>query len=91
MLALEPGLPQNWEREGQALVPDELLGRVTSFVKVLAWGAIPISALLGGALTVWTGDVALVYGLLGALTVVVTGAFFFTPLGRYRQASAADR
>ncbi|CAN5642560.1 MFS transporter [soil metagenome] len=34
----------------QSLVPDELLGRVNSAHRALAWGAIPLGALLGGFL-----------------------------------------
>ncbi|MFN2489644.1 MAG: MFS transporter [Actinomycetota bacterium] len=34
----------------QSLVPDELLGRVNSAHRCLAWGAIPLGALLGGVL-----------------------------------------
>jgi MFS family permease len=73
----------------QALVPNELLGRVSTFAKVLAWGAIPVSALLGGVLIQWTRNVALIYALLGALTFVVTFAFLFTPLGRAKHYRAA--
>jgi predicted MFS family arabinose efflux permease len=32
------------------LVPDELLGRVRSVVKIVAWGTIPVGTLLGGVL-----------------------------------------
>src|SRR5262245_18565365 len=60
---------------GQMIVPNELLGRVTSFARVLAWGAIPISALIGGALIEWTKNVALVYGWRGGLTCVIIFGF----------------
>ena len=34
----------------QAVIPDRLLGRVNSVYRFFGWGAIPIGALLGGAL-----------------------------------------
>ena len=34
-----------------AITPDELLGRVRSTTKLVAWGAIPVGSLLGGVLT----------------------------------------
>jgi len=34
----------------QAIVPDRLLGRVTSVYRLLGWGAIPLGAVLGGFL-----------------------------------------
>jgi hypothetical protein len=69
----------------QAIVPNQLFGRVVTFARLLSWAAIPLSALIGAALIEWTQNVALVYAWLGGLTVVVTGAFFFTPLGRVKQ------
>jgi len=74
----------------QALVPNELFGRVVTFARLLSWVAIPASALIGGVLIEWTQNVALVYAWLGGLTVVITGAFFFTPLGRVKQYRAIE-
>jgi hypothetical protein len=48
---------------------------------VLAWSAIPLGALLGGWAIEVTDDVALVYAVIGALTVVIALAFRFTVLG----------
>ena len=59
--------------------------RVVTFACLLSWAAIPAGTLVGGALIEWTQDVALIYGWIGGLMVVITGAFFFTPLGRVRQ------
>jgi len=39
----------------QALTPADLLGRVNATARLLAWGAIPAGALLGGALGDWIG------------------------------------
>lgn len=67
----------------QAIVPNHLLGRVMSLAGVLAWSAIPLGALLGGAVIEWTGkaNVALVYGGIGIITILIPFAFSFTALG----------
>jgi MFS family permease len=66
----------------QAIVPDHLLSRVMSIAAVLAWSAIPAGALLGGWVISATGNVALVYGLIGILTICIAAFFrFFTALG----------
>ncbi|HWE63567.1 MAG TPA: hypothetical protein VHB98_17780, partial [Chloroflexota bacterium] len=46
-----------------------------------AWSAIPIGTLLGGWAIQRTGNVALVYGVIGVLTMLIPLCFFFTPLG----------
>lgn len=65
----------------QAIVPNHLLGRVLSIAGVLAWSAIPLGNLLGGLAITWTGDVALVYAVIGVLTVIIPLLFALTPLG----------
>jgi MFS family permease len=65
----------------QAIVPNHMLGRVMSIAGVLAWSAIPIGTMLGGWAIQRTGNVALVYGVIGALTVLIPFCFFFSPLG----------
>ena len=66
----------------QAIVPNNLLSRVLSIASVLAWSAIPAGALLGGWVISVTGNVALVYGLIGILTICIAAFFrFFTALG----------
>lgn len=65
----------------QAIVPNHLLGRVVSVASVLAWSAIPLGALLGGYAIERTGNVALVYAVIGALTVLIPLGFSFTALG----------
>jgi MFS family permease len=69
----------------QAIVPNDLLGRVISIAGVLAWSAIPLGALLGGLAIQWTRNVALVYGAIGVLTFLIPLAFLFTALGRAEQ------
>lgn len=66
----------------QAIVPEHLLGRVLSIASVLAWSANPVGALLGGLAIERTGNVSLVYVVIGVLTFTI--AFFFyvaSPLG----------
>ena len=65
----------------QAIVPNHLLGRVISIAGVLAWSAIPLGTLLGGLAITWTGDVALVYAVIGVLTGIIPLLFALTPLG----------
>jgi MFS family permease len=66
----------------QSIVPNELLGRVISVAGVIAWSAIPLGTLLGGYLIEQSGDVALIYALIGLATFTIAFAFRFTPLGR---------
>lgn len=66
----------------QSIVPDQLLGRVISIAGVLAWSAIPLGTLLGAFMVKWTGDVALVYAVIGGLLVLIAVGFAaFSPLG----------
>lgn len=65
----------------QAIVPNQMLGRVISIASVLAWSAIPLGSLLGGLLINQTHNVALVYGIIGALTILIPLGFSFTALG----------
>lgn len=65
----------------QAIVPNHLLGRVISIASVLAWSAIPLGSMLGGYAIERTGNVALVYAVIGVLTFLIPLAFSFTALG----------
>lgn len=65
----------------QAIVPNQMLGRVVSIASVLAWSAIPLGSLLGGVLINQTHNVALVYGIIGALVILIPCCFAFTALG----------
>ena len=65
----------------QAIVPNNMLGRVMSIAGVLAWSAIPLGALLGGYIINWTHNIALVYSIIGILTFLIALTFSFTPLG----------
>jgi MFS family permease len=55
----------------QRITPNALLGRVVTTTRMVGFAAIPLGALLGGWLIDATGDVALVYALVGSATVAV--------------------
>jgi MFS family permease len=66
----------------QAIVPEQLLGRVRSVAAVLAWSANPLGALVGAYAIERTGDVAFVYGAIGVATFLIPLYFYlFSPLG----------
>jgi hypothetical protein len=65
----------------QAIVPNAILGRVTSALNVMVNAANPLGALLGGLAIERTRNVALVYGAIGVLQTLIALAFYFTPLG----------
>jgi Transmembrane secretion effector len=65
----------------QAIVPNEMLGRVSSTLNVLVNAATPLGVLIGGLIIERTGNVALVYGAIGLLVFLIALAFSFTPLG----------
>ncbi|EID54166.1 MFS transporter [Saccharomonospora xinjiangensis] len=53
------------------LVPGELLGRVIGVWRTVAWGALPVGALLGGVTTRWLGSPSATFVLSGAGLLVV--------------------
>jgi predicted MFS family arabinose efflux permease len=55
-----------------SLIPDRLLGRVTSVILMLAWGSIPLGSLVAGALLEWLPPAWAVLSLAGVMTVVAT-------------------
>jgi MFS family permease len=69
----------------QTAVPNRLLGRVITFIRVLTWSVGSLGALLGGFAIIWTNNVALIYGVVGLLISGITLAFFLTPLGQSEQ------
>jgi MFS family permease len=66
----------------QAIIPNELLGRVMSVAMVLAWSAIPIGTFAGGLLIERTGNIAAVYAAIGIITILIAFGFSFTALGQ---------
>lgn len=63
----------------QELVPDRLLGRVTSVFRMLSWGTMPFGALAAGFLAATAGLTA-PYWLTAALLAVVGGPAVFVVL-----------
>ena len=63
----------------QSITPDELLGRVMSVARVLAWGANPLGQLLiGGVLLVFSGRNTIFF--VGSATIFVGILMLFSPL-----------
>ena len=63
-----------------------MMGRVWSIAGVLAWSAIPVGALLGGAIIKATGNVAAVFAGIGIIEALIAAFFWaFTALGRAEQ------
>jgi hypothetical protein len=76
----------------QAIVPNELLGRVISIASVLAWSAIPLGALAGALFINLTHDVVTLYAGMGLITAAIAAGFAFSPIRhgeRYLAAAAA--
>ena len=63
----------------QAIVPNELLGRVSSSLNVLVGLATPLGTMLGGLAIERTQNVALVYAVIGMLIFLTGFMFAFTP------------
>jgi len=70
----------------QRIIPDHLFGRVNSVYRFVAWGTIPIGALVGGL-------VAREFGLVAPywieLTLMIVAAVIFSPLLGNRHVEAA--
>ena len=69
----------------QAIVPNRMLGRVLSVAGVLAFSAMPLGSLAGGYLIAVTHNVALVFGGVGVLLIIIPLAFSRTSLGHADQ------
>lgn len=59
-----------------SLIPDRLLGRVTSVILMLAWGSIPLGSLVAGAALEWLDQAPAVLSLAGMMAVVAIIATF---------------
>lgn len=75
----------------QAIVPNNMLGRVISIASVLAWSAIPLGSLLGGFAIEQTRNVALVYSIIGVFTFLIPFSFSFTALGHAERYLPGDK
>jgi MFS family permease len=76
----------------QAIVPNHMFGRVISIAGVLAWSANPLGALAGAAAIQATGNVRLVYFVIGVLVAAVALGFAASPIrhGERYLAEAAE-
>jgi MFS family permease len=78
----------------QAVTPNEVLGRVSTVLEMVAVFSVPLSAVLGGWIIDRVGNVSLVFGILGGFVVLVALVFLGSPLAhveRYLpQAQPAD-
>ena len=66
----------------QLAVPNQLLGRIITVIRVLTWSTASLGALLGGLAIARTHQVALVYAASGLLIFGISLTFFLTPLGQ---------
>jgi MFS family permease len=63
----------------QRSVPAQLLGRVTSVIRVVTWSSIPVGTLVGGYLVEASGAVAAVYLGIGVSILVLTAIYSLVP------------
>jgi MFS family permease len=80
----------NFSSLWQGIVPNRLLGRVLSVATVLAWAANPLGSFLGGVAIEQTQNVALIYGISGALICVVAFGFMFSAIARAERYLPSD-
>lgn len=59
----------------QEVVPEQLLGRVNAVYRMMAWGSVPVGALLAGAVAEFVG----VSGAYLCLAVVLCGGWIISP------------
>ena len=65
----------------QRITPPDMLGRIMSIASVLAWSAIPLGTLAGGALVSAGVDVGALYLWIGVVVTIVPLLFALGPLG----------
>lgn len=66
----------------QAIVPNQMLGRIITIAMVLAWSANPLGAMAGGVAIERSGDIQIVYAVVGVLMFLIPLYFrLFSPLG----------
>ncbi len=75
----------------QSTVPNQLLGRAITVIRVLTWSTASLGALLGGLAIERTHNVALVYAVIGLLIFGITLTFFLTPLGHTERYLSKDK
>ncbi|MPY12227.1 MFS transporter [Arthrobacter bussei] len=70
----------------QRITPDNLLGRVNSAYRLLAWGTMPLGATAGGLLAQWLG-LQVMFAIMGLLTLALLGLM---PVLTNKAITAAD-
>jgi predicted MFS family arabinose efflux permease len=65
----------------QSVIPDHLLGRASSSIRLIVWGSLPVGSTLGGAAGQWFGAPA-VFTVTGLLHLAVWLVGWRTPLYR---------
>jgi MFS family permease len=71
----------------QSVIPDHLLGRAGSALRMIAWGSMPLGSAMGGVMGQLFGAPAVFFGV-GIFEVVTWGFAWLTPLFRVRDAAA---
>jgi MFS family permease len=75
----------NWNVQSvslrQAVIPDRLLGRASSAIRMVVWGSMPVGSAVGGSMGQWFGA-PLVLATGGVIQIGVFVWGFFTPLFR---------
>lgn len=74
----------------QSIVPNKLLGRVITIASVIGTGAVPLGAFIGGYAIEKTGNIVLVFAIIGIATTIIPALFAFTALGRAEQYIARE-
>lgn len=71
----------------QSVIPDHILGRASSSIRLIVWGSIPLGNAAGGAFGQWFGT-PVVFVATGLTHAVVWAAGWWTPL--YKWGRGAD-
>lgn len=69
----------------QSMVPNHLLGRVITFIRVLTWSTASLGALIGGFAIEQTHNIGLIYISIGILIALLGFACTATPLAHAKQ------
>jgi MFS family permease len=75
----------------QRMVPNELLGRVITFVRVLTWSTASVGAILGGLAIARMQTAVPVYATIGFTVFAAALISICTPLGRAGQYGAGEK
>lgn len=71
----------------QSIIPDELLGRASSAIRMICWGSMPVGSASGGVVAQRFGAPVVFLGV-GALQIGIWAWAWFTPLFKMRSATS---